>query len=123
MLSYFDMRCKIMAGTIPGKIQMGDCQNYGPFLVPLNEAPYYNGDQKNDHNFDKWQLARSILSLASMTNLTVQGERRQTQGYVGAIALHRDDIGIMKSKMETTTVDWNHTTAAESSTLQAGQGK
>ena len=31
---------------------MGDCQNYSPFLGPLNSAPYYNGDPKRDHNFD-----------------------------------------------------------------------
>ena len=31
---------------------MGDCQNYGPFLGPLNWAPYYNRDPKRDHNFD-----------------------------------------------------------------------
>ena len=31
---------------------MGNCQNYGPFLGPLNWAPYYNRDPKRDHNFD-----------------------------------------------------------------------
>ena len=31
---------------------MGDCPNYGPFLGPLNKAPYYNRDPKRDHNFD-----------------------------------------------------------------------
>ena len=31
---------------------MGNCQNYGPFLGPLNYAPYYNSDPKRDHNFD-----------------------------------------------------------------------
>ena len=34
------------------KTFMGDCQNYGPFLGPLNKAPYYNRDPKRDHNFD-----------------------------------------------------------------------
>ena len=31
---------------------MGDCQNYGRSLGPLNQAPYLRGTQKRDHNFD-----------------------------------------------------------------------
>ena len=31
---------------------MGDCQNYGPFLVPYFITGPYVGDPKRDHNFD-----------------------------------------------------------------------
>ena len=40
---------------------MGDCQNHGPFLGPLNEAPYYNRDPKRDHNFDNPPHARNTV--------------------------------------------------------------
>ena len=33
--------------------KMGGCQNYGPFLCPYyNTAPFIQGTQKRDHNFD-----------------------------------------------------------------------
>ena len=47
-----DNRGIIKAVYIYIYIYMDDCQNYGPFLGPLNYAPYYNKDPKRDHNFE-----------------------------------------------------------------------
>ena len=47
---------------------MGNCQNYGPFLGPLNQAPYYNRDPKRDHNFDS---SPHIFGLPRMIRVLV----------------------------------------------------
>ena len=34
------------------KVQVGDCQNYSPFLGPYHNTGPNLGDSKRDHNFD-----------------------------------------------------------------------
>ena len=60
---------------------MGDCQNYGPLLGPLNwapyEAPYYNRDPNKDHNFGnpphvKPMTRRALLEWVSGRAATLQ---------------------------------------------------
>ena len=34
------------------KLNVGDCQNYGPFLGPYKKTGPNLGDPKRDHNFD-----------------------------------------------------------------------
>ena len=44
---------------------MGGCQNYGPFLGPLNTMPYYTEDPKRDHNFENhpYYILRSTVAI------------------------------------------------------------
>ena len=91
--------------------QLGDCQNYGPFL-----APYYNtgpnlGDPKRDHNFDNppnvcslsLSLAlsvfpRPVLQFHSLFLVLVgMGYRVSFHGW-GAFLLCRSQIYLCRSK-------------------------
>ena len=87
--------CVLRARGVQGLLlQVGNCQNYGPFL-----GPYYNtgpnlGNSKRDHNFDNPPSEIAEHPSAEM----LPGASRN-----GVL----DSIGIMEKKMELTIEYWD----------------